>query len=107
MIVVAKENKHPDASNRNESNVNGGSLFLGDVISKEELYSQGMKVLRDFFGIVNAEAFIALVKNEKYDYTEWRRGFYDKMTPDEYFEDVREFLKTNPYKGDPSTILKS
>ena len=106
MIAATDEGKVADIHGNIDENVIRGNTYLGGTISREELYSQGMKVLCDFFGIVNAEIFISLVKNDKCDYTEWRRDYYDKMAPDEYFSDVREFAKTHPYKGDPSTILK-
>ena len=106
MTVAVDEGKRVDTYSGTSGRTTKSYSPLDGGISKEELYSQGMKVLHDFFGVVNAEVFISLVKNDNYDYTQWRRDYYGKMTPEEYFDDVRRFAKTHPYKGNPSTVLK-
>ncbi|MBQ6502319.1 MAG: hypothetical protein IJI57_00220 [Flexilinea sp.] len=65
-----------------------------------ELADAGMTCLIEQFGVVGAEAFIALVLREKLDYTKWRRTFYDGMAPGEFHEKAVAYAKSHPYKGD-------
>ena len=44
---------------------------------------EGMRVLSDNLGLVEAERFVALIMREPFDYTEWRQNLYDGMTLDE------------------------
>ena len=52
-------------------------------INKLELYSRGMRGLRELLGLVDAEEFIALVKSEQFDYTVWQRKHFDAKTPEQ------------------------
>jgi hypothetical protein len=45
-----------------------------------ELRNEGMKVLIDSLGNVEAERFISLIIREPFDYTEWQRGLFNDMT---------------------------
>jgi len=48
------------------------------------LLSAGMKMLCDAFGTVRAEVFITLIKQDGFDYTEWRRNnLWAGMTSEE------------------------
>jgi hypothetical protein len=49
------------------------------------LKQNGIQVLVDNFGYVEAERFISLIKKEPADYTAWRRKHYKGMTLDEIF----------------------
>lgn len=49
--------------------------------------------------IKNAERFIALIKNESFDYTVWQREYFDKMKPGQIWEEAVEYEKTHPHKG--------
>ena len=42
-----------------------------------------MDVLCNHVGIVEAERFIYIIRNESFDYTKWQRNHYDTMTPEE------------------------
>ena len=44
------------------------------------LRSEGMKVLINKLGHVEAERFISLIIREPFDYTEWQRGLFDAMS---------------------------
>lgn len=57
--------------------------------------TEGMKVLHDALGNVDAERFIALLLREPFDYTEWRSFLQDeKISPRELsrraMEDVQK-----------------
>ena len=47
-----------------------------------ELMAVGFAYLVEKLGIVDAEHFIAMVKRESFDYTTWRRAYFDKMDLD-------------------------
>ncbi len=68
-------------------------------VSTFELANAGMACLTEKFGVVGAEAFISLILREKFDYTKWRRDFYDSMKPGEFHEKAVEFAKEHPYNG--------
>ena len=48
-----------------------------------EIMNRGMKCLTDQMGIVEAEQFISFIIREKFDYTKWQRGYFDRKTPEE------------------------
>ena len=44
------------------------------------LRNEGMKILINKLGNVEAERFISLIIREPFDYTEWQRGLFDNMS---------------------------
>jgi len=44
------------------------------------LRDEGMKVLINGLGHVEAERFISVISREPFDYTEWQRGLFDGMS---------------------------
>ena len=44
------------------------------------LRSEGMKVLINKLGHVEAERFISLIIREPFDYTEWQKSLFDAMS---------------------------
>ena len=42
--------------------------------------NEGMKILRERLGLVEAERFINLVNKDNIDYTEWQKELWDKET---------------------------
>lgn len=73
--------------------------------SKIELLDRGMKCLTEVLGIIDTERFIAFINSEQFDYTKWQREHFDNMSPDEIDKEMLEYIATNPYKGDPATIV--
>ena len=55
--------------------------------------SDGMRVLAENLGIIEAERFITLMLRESFDYTEWQRNLYGKMSVNELFDKITEFEK--------------
>jgi hypothetical protein len=45
--------------------------------------SEGMRVLSERLGILEAERFISLILREPFDYTEWQRNLYDDLSVEE------------------------
>ena len=44
------------------------------------LRNEGMRVLIDKLGRVEAERFISLIIREPFDYTEWQRGLFNDLS---------------------------
>ena len=53
--------------------------------------SDGMRVLAENLGIVEAERFITLVLREPFDYTEWQRSLYGDMSVKDLYYKMIEF----------------
>ena len=74
-------------------------------INKIELYSRGMRGLRELLGSVDAEEFIALVKSDQFDYTVWQRKHFDAKTPEQISREAREYTEQHPFSGDESALV--
>ena len=45
--------------------------------------NEGMQVLLDELGLVDAERFIMLIQREPFDYTKWRENLFEDMSIEE------------------------
>ena len=52
---------------------------------------QGMQVLAESLGLVEAERFIALLRREPFNYTEWQRGLYQDVPLNVFLQNAAEF----------------
>jgi hypothetical protein len=50
------------------------------MYAEMSLREEGMKVLVDRLGMVEAERFISLIAREPFDYTEWQRNLFNDMS---------------------------
>ena len=57
--------------------------------------SEGMKILSDNLGIVEAERFIMLIQRESFDYTKWQEDLFEDMSIEEISEKAAEFRLRN------------
>ena len=55
------------------------------------LRQEGMRILSDNLGIVDAERFIALIIREPFNYTEWQRNLYNDLSIEELCEKANDF----------------
>ena len=53
--------------------------------------SDGMRVLAENLGIIEAERFINLVLREPFNYTVWQRNLYGNMHVKELFDKITEY----------------
>jgi hypothetical protein len=61
------------------------------------IMTAGMKFLRDGLGVVESEIFIATLKAEDIDYTEWRSEQpWVNMPLDESINNADMYVKNNP-----------
>jgi len=50
--------------------------------------SDGMRILAEKLGIIEAERFITLVLREPFDYTDWQRNLYGNIGVKELYDKV-------------------
>jgi hypothetical protein len=66
------------------------------------LRNEGMRILIDKLGNVNAEKFISLIIREPFDYTEWQRDLFDNMS----VRELSRLAMENCSKDDSNILLK-
>ena len=54
--------------------------------SETLLKREGMRILTEKLGPVEAERFIVLMNREPFDYTKWQRDLFGDMPLDEFLE---------------------
>lgn len=59
--------------------------------SNTVLKDEGMRILAEQLGLVEAERFIALLRREPFDYTEWRQGLYKDVPLEQFLRDAQEY----------------
>ena len=72
--------------------------------STVELMNRGMKCLTSQMGIVDAERFVSIIIQEKFDYTKWQREYFDKKTPEEISSEASKYEKEHPFTGNAVRI---
>ena len=58
------------------------------------LRCDGMKILAQHLGIVEAERFVALIQREPFDYTEWRQNLFDDIPLEKFLENARLYSES-------------
>ncbi len=53
------------------------------MITDTELRAEGVRVLAQSLGDIEAERFVALIQREPFDYTKWRQGRWEELSIDE------------------------
>jgi hypothetical protein len=53
--------------------------------------NEGMRVLAERLGLVDAERFIALMRREPFDYTEWQRDLYKDVPLETFLNDAKNY----------------
>ena len=59
--------------------------------SNTVLRDEGMRILAEQLGLVEAERFIALLRREPFDYTEWRQGLYKDVPLEAFLSDAQNY----------------
>jgi hypothetical protein len=55
------------------------------------LRQQGLSVLTERLGILEAEHFITIIKREPFDYTKWRENLFKDVPLDEFLQKAADF----------------
>ncbi|MBE5789081.1 MAG: hypothetical protein E7325_05420 [Clostridiales bacterium] len=66
-------------------------------MNQNEHLNDGVDWLRQKFGDVGTELFISLIIREKFDYTKWRRRFFDDKSVNEINDDAAEYSRNHPF----------
>jgi len=67
------------------------------MITDTELKVKGLKILLKELGKVETERFIALIKKEAFDYTEWQRGLWEDKDVEELSKEAMEFRRKQKF----------
>ena len=65
------------------------------------LRDEGMKILINNLGSVEAERFISLIIREPFDYTEWQKDLFNNMSVKELSDVAMKNYKKNKIKKTP------
>jgi len=58
------------------------------------LRNEGIKVLTQNLGKVEAERFISLIIREPFDYTKWQQNLFDDMSIEELSKKAMDFVNS-------------
>ena len=61
--------------------------MLGNTALKDE----GMRILAEQLGLVEAERFIMLLRRDQFDYTQWRQGLFKDVPLDTFLKDAQKY----------------
>ena len=59
-------------------------------MSETQLRAEGMRLLREKLGLVDAEVFINLLLKDHFDYTQWQETLWEGKTLDDISEMAQE-----------------
>jgi len=60
---------------------------MTDTVLKDE----GMRILANQLGLVEAERFIVLIRREPFDYTKWRQGLFSDVPLDTFLQNAQKY----------------
>ena len=63
--------------------------------SNTVLKDDGMRILAEQLGLVEAERFIALLRREPFDYTNWRQCLFNNVPLDTFLQNAQEYRDNN------------
>ena len=66
--------------------------------STAEIMDKGISCLLDNLGSVETERFISVIIRERFDYTKWRRQYFDDLSADEFNDAAVAYGKEYPFK---------
>ena len=66
----------------------------------DDILIRGMKALTEKLGAIDAQRFISMIRRERFDYTKWRREYFDSTVPGEFQQKALEYAQNHPYTGD-------
>ena len=55
------------------------------------LRDEGMRILSESLGLVEAERFIVSLRREPFDYTKWRQGLFKGVPLDKLLKDAQDY----------------
>jgi len=70
-----------------------------------DIYEIGLAVLIEKLGVIQTERFIATIKSDDFDYTEWRRGYFAKFSDEEFLAAAKAYGEKHPYDGNAKIVI--
>lgn len=67
--------------------------------SEVKIMDAGFACLVERLGVVDAERFVAMIKRDSFDYTIWRREYFDKMDIEQISTEATEYAQNHPHIG--------
>lgn len=67
--------------------------------SAVEIMDAGFACLVEKLGVIDAERFVAMIKRDSFDYTIWRRDYFDKMNLDQISTEAAAYAQNHPHSG--------
>ena len=67
--------------------------------STVEIMDIGFACLVEKLGVVDAERFVAMIKRDSFDYTIWRREYFDKMDLEQISTEAAAYAQRHPHEG--------
>ncbi|MCL2052956.1 MAG: hypothetical protein FWG90_00730 [Oscillospiraceae bacterium] len=75
-------------------------------VQTSAIMSAGMRALRETLGLIEAEIFITTIKQDRFDYTEWRRdNLFENMTLEQLVHEAAEFERLHPETIPPNAVI--
>ena len=68
--------------------------------SAVEIMDTGVACLVEKLGVVDAERFVAMIKRDSFDYTIWRREYFDKMDLEQVGMAAAAYAQGHPHQGE-------
>lgn len=63
-----------------------------------DIINRGFECLVNGLGEIEAEEFISVISREKFDYTKWQRGLFERMSLEELNNAAAGYERDNPLK---------
>lgn len=64
-----------------------------------EILDAGFDSLVAALGLINAERFITIIKTDDFDYTKWRRNYFENRDIDSLSDEAVAYANTHPHNG--------
>lgn len=66
------------------------------MITDDVLRMDGMRILAQYLGVVEAERFVTLMKRAPFDYTKWHQDLFEGVSLDDFLEQARVYSESLP-----------
>lgn len=93
--VSADRNKEAMSAGRIYQKIGGGRVTDNTM----DIMDKGFTCLMERLGVINTERFIAMIKRESFNYTVWRRGYFDNLSLDETKREAAAYAEKHPHQG--------
>jgi hypothetical protein len=61
------------------------------MLNNTILRDEGMRILSEQLGLVEAERFVTLLRREPFDYTKWRQGLFKDVPLETFLDNAQKY----------------